>query len=80
MPKTKPQLSKPRGVTAVIKRGGASSAPVAPSARTPVMTYWPPALLARVDALVAARELRIPRQQWIMEAILAKLSVEEQDA
>ena len=72
-------------VDALIARGGsvASEPPPAPPAApdaakgggspTPVVLRIPPAQLARIEAALGARSVRIPRHTWLLEAVAEKL-------
>jgi len=44
---------------------------------TNVVLRLPPDMLARVDAAVETRTLRIPRHTWLLEAVLEKLEREQ---
>ena len=79
-----PALSPVSGVDvdALINKGGsvatASAAPAVPSDKpVPVVLRVPAEVLERVDRLVEARAVKVPRHTWLMEAVIEKLTREE---
>lgn len=64
----------------LIQRGGSSASQAAKKpyeGTTAVILRVPTDILKRVDQVLRARPLRAPRHTWILEAILEKLSNEE---
>ena len=66
-------------VAALISKGGTAASnpdePV-PKTATPVLMRVPAPLLERIDHLLSARPVKIPRHTWILEAIVEKLEME----
>ena len=78
----KPKPSKPAAavdIEALINKGGSVSEPAGAgkAETTAVVLRVPAALLQKVDAAVKARPLKIPRHTWMLEALLEKLSRED---
>lgn len=76
----KPKAStapKETNVDALIRKGG-SVASQGTTSKEPVSVLLriPPDILERIDARLAARTIKIPRRQWLLEAILEKLGDE----
>lgn len=71
-PKSKPKPSDAEA-EALIRKGG--SVPSARQTQKPasVVLRIPPELLERVDAMLAERPIKVPRHQWLLEAIVEKL-------
>lgn len=60
------------------KSAGLRESPALPlSAEQPIVLRLPTPLLFRVDAVVKARSIRIPRHTWLLEAVLEKLEREQ---
>ena len=70
----------PVDVDALISKGGsvarARAEPAAPAKTAPVVLRLPPDVLARVDRAVKARQVKVPRHTWLMEAVIEKLERE----
>lgn len=73
---------KPRGVPesaieALIAKGGSVATPE-PAPLTPGVKMVPvridPTLLTRIDRAVQAQPIKIPRNTWVLQAILEKLA------
>lgn len=83
--KPKPPAPAPAAavdVEALINKGGsvATAAPVPAAAAdkpVPVVLRLPSDVLERVDHLVEARAVKVPRHTWLMEAVIEKLAREE---
>ena len=75
--KPKAQSQPDAEVEALIRKGGsvARQEPSRPKKRnlTPVLLRLPPDLVEQIDARLASRLIKIPRTQWILEAIHEKL-------
>ena len=75
----KPRLVPESEIEALIAKGGSVAAqkplPPAPGVRMVPLRIEAP-LLARIDRAVQAQPIKIPRNTWILQAILEKL---EQD-
>lgn len=57
---------------------GTLKSPALPlSAEQPIVLRVPTPLLFRVDEVVKARPIRIPRHTWLLEAVLEKLEREK---
>lgn len=58
--------------------GTVASPGLAPlAAEQPIVLRLPKPLLCRVDEVVQARPIRIPRHTWLLEAVLEKLEREQ---
>jgi hypothetical protein len=67
-------------IDALIHKGGSvagSEVPQRAEKHAPVVLRIPAEVLAKVDASVRVRAVRIPRHTWIMEAIVEKLEREQ---
>jgi hypothetical protein len=72
----KPQVVPEREIEAVIAKGGsvATATPVVPPADVKLVPVRiEAALLARLDQAVQAQPIKIPRNTWVLQAILEKL-------
>ncbi len=85
-----PITRKPKGrasaseaqIAALIEKGGrtARRETAAPTVRNlAVLLRIPGPLAERLDAFLQSRLIRVPRQTWILEAILEKLDRETRD-
>lgn len=65
-------------VDALINKGGsvARAAEPAPGKPAPVVLRMPPDVLVRIDQAVEARQVKVPRHTWLMEAVIEKLERE----
>jgi len=63
-------------VDALIRKGGSVASQEMDRTTASVVLRVPPDILQRVDAKVAARTIRIPRHQWLLEAVVEKLERE----
>ena len=82
-PKPAPSLTTAPAVDveALINKGGSVAptsepAVAAASKPVPVVLRVPPDVLARVDQLVEARRVKVPRHTWLHEAVVEKLERE----
>jgi len=78
-PKSKEEESdREVDVNALINKGGTASAnETEKKAATPVLIRIPAELLDRVDQALSGRPFKIPRNTWVLEAIIEKLEKEE---
>lgn len=60
-------------VDALILKGGSVASQRRHDKPASVVLRIPPDLLERVDAALAARPLKVPRHQWLLEAVIEKL-------
>ena len=73
-------MSKPIAaidVEALIQKGGSSAAVASAKSQNgpaPIVLRLPNEMLERIDALVKARPVRIPRHTWLLEAVYEKLA------
>lgn len=66
-------------VEALINKGGSvarSEAEPASAKSAPVVLRMPPHVLARIDQAVEARQVKVPRHTWLLEAVIEKLERE----
>ena len=81
-PKPAPSLTTAPAVDveALINKGGSVAPTPEPAVATgkpvPVVLRVPPDVLARVDQLVEARRVKVPRHTWLLEAVVEKLERE----
>lgn len=71
----KPQSVPERDIDALIAKGGSVATQAPPAAEVklvPVRMEGP--LLARLDQAVQAQPIKIPRNTWILQAIVEKLT------
>lgn len=74
--KPKPAAA-PVDVDALIRKGGSVAAePAANPPQAALSLRLPACLLARIDRAVQAREVKVPRHTWLLEAIAEKLQRE----
>ncbi len=61
------------------KGGGVTTTPEKENSKTPQKTTirLPKSVLEQIDAAASRRPFRIPRNQWILEAVLEKLDREK---
>lgn len=71
----KPQVVPERDIAALIAKGGsvATPAPASPDVKL-VPVRMEATLLARLDQAVQAQPIKIPRNTWVLQAIVEKLS------
>lgn len=73
----KPRVVPEREIEALIAKGGSVAAPALPPA-APGVKMVPvrieTGLLARIDRAVQAQPIKIPRNTWVLQAILDKLA------
>jgi hypothetical protein len=74
----KPRVVPESEIEALIAKGGSVAAPAAPAAPPlPGVKMVPvridTTLLARIDRAVQAQPIKIPRNTWVLQAILEKL-------
>lgn len=72
----------PRSIEALINKGGSVVGDGGEQCDrkakdVPVIVRIPSDLLRRIDSLVAARQLKMPRHTWLLEALLEKASRDE---
>jgi hypothetical protein len=74
----KPKTEKSVNVDALINKGGsvAKQGSTADNETVGVILRVPEGMLKRVDSAVSARQIRTPRNTWILEALLEKLERE----
>lgn len=75
----KPRVVPERAIEALIAKGGSVAAPASPAAPpTPGVKMVPvridTTLLARIDRAVQAQPIKIPRNTWVLQAMLEKLA------
>ncbi len=76
----KPRVVPEHAIEALIAKGGSVAAPAAAPAPPPapdvklVPVRIDPALLARLDQAVQAQPIKIPRNTWVLQAIVEKLA------
>ncbi len=64
-------------VESLIQKGGSSAAVASGKSQrgpAPIVLRLPNHMLERIDALVKARPVRIPRHTWLLEAVYEKLA------
>ena len=71
----KPQVVPEREIEALIAKGGsvATAAPTPPDVKL-VPVRMEATLLARLDQAVQAQPIKIPRNTWVLQAIVEKLT------
>ena len=73
----KPRVVPENEIEALIAKGGSVATPAAPPSGAPGVKMVPVriemALLARIDRAVQAQPIKIPRNTWVLQAILEKL-------
>ncbi|MFE8034652.1 hypothetical protein [Thiohalocapsa marina] len=75
-PKPAAPAKKDADVDALIRKGGSVASQTKERTAASVVLRLPPDILSRVDAKVAERTVRIPRHQWLIEAVVEKLERE----
>jgi hypothetical protein len=75
----KPRIVPEREIEALIAKGGSVAVPESPPAPPAPGVKMVPvrieaALLARIDRAVRAQPIKIPRNTWVLQAILEKLA------
>ena len=71
----KPQVLPERDIAALIAKGGSSAAATPTSTDVKLVPIRMEAtLLARLDQAVQAQPIRIPRNTWVLHAIVEKLT------
>ena len=74
----KPRVVPESAIEALIAKGGSVATPAPPPAPSAVDVKMVPVrieatLLARMDRAVQAQPIKIPRNTWVLQAILEKL-------
>lgn len=76
-PKPKPKPKNPdTEAEELIRRGGSVAGERKQSKPSSVILRIPPDILDRIDAALTARPFKVPRHQWLLEAITEKLDRE----
>ena len=73
----KPRVVPEHAIEALIAKGGSVATPAAPPAAPDVKMVpvrMEATLLARLDQAVQAQPIKIPRNTWVLQAILEKLA------
>lgn len=70
----KPRVVPEHAIEALIAKGGSVAAPAAAPDVKLVPVRIETALLARLDQAVQAQPIKIPRNTWVLQAILEKLA------
>lgn len=73
----KPRVVPEHAIEALIAKGGSVATPASPPAAPDVKMVpvrMEATLLARLDQAVQAQPIKIPRNTWVLQAILEKLA------
>ena len=70
----KPTKATEKDITALINKGGSTTTEKEnKKTEQPIVLRIPSELLEQIDKEVSAKKIKIPRHQWLLQAIIEKL-------